>query len=162
MRAAVSVTSLRELKQTQQRLRQASLVLVGVGLFLVLLLGLDMLRSVLAARAPMQPILPSLGDLEQPMAQVPSLNLPGSLLAQPKAVQSKKLEGWTDEIPKKIQWRVKGILLGAVKRALLEDPEQKQQLWVTEGQQVGPSKVVRIDERSVTLETEGETREIRM
>ena len=163
MKTASSVTSLRELEQMRGRLRRVNVALLGLAVLFVLLLSGDLVRSLLATRTPMKAILPSLLNLEQSMAQIPSLSLPGSLLAQPVAssAQSAKLQGWADELPQ-IQWKVKGIVFGSTKRAFLSDPDGKQQLWVTEGQQVGPSKVVRIDEKSVTVETGGETREIRM
>lgn len=161
MPARASITSLRELEQTRQRLRQVNVVLTAMLALFVPLLAWDLFQSTLAARGPLQPISPNFRDLEKPAVSIPSLNLSGSLLTPSVSSQAKKLEGWMDDLPQ-IRWKVKGILSGASKRALLEDPEQKQQLWVTEGQQVGPSKVVRIDEKSVTLETAGETRELRL
>jgi len=161
MPAQPSVASLQEYEKTRRHLRQARVALMAVLALGVPVLAWDLFHSVSDMRRPIESVPPNLSKLQEPMATIPPLVFSSALFTPPKAAQTSPAEG-TAAVVAQVDWKVKGIVMGTNRRVLLEDLEGKQKVWVTEGQQLGPSKIIRIDERSVTLETNGATSELRM
>lgn len=159
MPSAIAGDSQRELERRKGQLQRLNRMLAPAFALLVVALVWDAARSVLEAREPAQPLAPELGMLREPSPAVPSLTLPETLFSPAEVSVQKPPEAPALEPPK---WRLKGVLMGATPRALVEDPEAKQGSWVTEGQMLGPWRVTRIEERSILLEAEGASHEIRM
>lgn len=153
------VSALRGLHQRQRQLQRLNLFfLLGLPL-LVLTLGWDFFHFSNSILRPVEPISPGLTQLRESPLPIPELNLTESLFLSPKPA----LKETPAVSVSRTHWKLKGVLMGATRRALLKDTEGKEEdLWVTEGQQVGSSKVTRIQEGSVTLDAGGEIHEIRM
>ena len=148
---------LQDLNRRQDQLQRLNRILLGLLPLGVLLLGWDLFHSISELRSPVEPVPPSLEELRGSSEAVPPLQLSEVLFSIPQpAAQASK----TSASVSRPSWKVKGILMGNARRALLEDPEKKESLWVTEGQQAGPYKVQQIKERSVLLESEGALVEI--
>lgn len=159
MPPAVARTSQQELERRQRQLRRFNRMLILLFAVLTVALGWDAARSVLEAREGVQPLVPDLAALRQFPPAVPPLTLPETLFSPAEVSVQKPPEAPALEPPK---WRLKGVLMGATPRALVEDPEAKQGSWVTQGQMLGPWRVTRIEERTILLEAEGASHEIRM
>ncbi|MBI3332807.1 MAG: hypothetical protein HYZ93_01805, partial [Candidatus Omnitrophica bacterium] len=157
----VSLSSLQAIEHQQRRLILINRTLVGVLPVVALLALVDCARWAAQSRRPIVAIPPSLEGLRRPLAQIPSLELPASLFEPPKRVESGPA-GDSSQPAVQPQWKLMGVSLGGTKRALLKDAEGKQSVWVTEGQQIGACRVKEIRERSVVLETEGGSYEIRL
>jgi len=97
------------------------------------------------------------------LSAIPPLELPASIFLSPHPIETGASSPATPQVAvKEVQWRLLGVSFGATKRAYLEDLESKQSVWVTEGEQLGSSKVKEIKERSVVLEAGDKSYEIRM
>lgn len=155
--AVSSALSLLGLDQRQGTLQRMNRLLLGLLPLLILFLGWDLFHWVGELQRPVEPAPPSLAGLQGPPENIPALNLSESLFTAPQPVAQKPQAAASVSRP---QWKVKGILMGTAPRAFLEDPEGKEKLWVTEGQQVGAFKVQKIKERSVLFESEGAAVEI--
>jgi hypothetical protein len=160
MPAAVSLSSFREMEQRLPRLRQLNVALLLGLVFLAAGLSWDAARWVLQARQAVEPVQPGLADLRVVLPAIPSLTLPEDLFAQPPVAPRPPPS--VAAVAEGAGWKLKGVLMGGTQRAMLEDAEKKSTVWVTEGQQVGPWKVLRIEERLVLLEKDGVAHEIRM
>lgn len=152
---------LREWELRTGQLRRLSAVLLFVLPLLAVGLGWDFLNWVGPIRQPLEPVPPDLAGLREPLEEIPSLSLLETLFSPAPAVSENKPTS-ASAAALAPPWKVKGVVMGDAPRAFLEDAEGKQRLWVTQGQQAGAFKVKRIDERSVTLEADGTSYEIRL
>jgi len=161
MPAPVSLSTFQELERRLPRLRRVNqMLLLGLSL-LIAGLSWDAARWIEEVRRPVEPVQPGLADLRAALPAIPGLDLPEHLFVgqQPAAA---KIAAPPPTVAEGAGWKLKGVLTAGTKRAMLEEPEKKSTVWVTEGQQIGSWKVLRIEERSVLLEKDGATHEIRM
>ena len=114
------------------------------------------------SRAVLPPIQPDLQRLEEPQRHIPSLSFLPEMF-HPGSGRRPESESATPVAVRQAEWKLKGVLLGTVKKALLENGEGWS-VWVTEGESLGDSgiRVQAIAERSVLLEEGGKGYEIRM
>ena len=155
--------------QTVQRLEQGRLklalfrrIILWAIPFCAFAAIMDVIHLEFISKKPILPIQPNLRELEKLLPPVPSLTLSGSLFPSAGPPAQAETAGPTQIAVKDVQWKLKGVLVGPTKQAFLEDAEGKQSVWVTEGEQLGSSKVKEIHEHSVVLETGGANYEIRM
>ncbi len=148
------------LEQAEQNLRKVSLA----GRFFVWTLPVvmiamftDLSQWAARSRSPLTSVQPNLESVKQPFPSVKALGLSDAIFHPPEP--EKPEEKNPDVI--EVQWKLKGVLMGAGKRAILED-EKGQTLWVTEGDPLDSGRIKEIRDRSVILEKGGATVEIQM
>ena len=147
------------LEQVEQNLRKVSLVgnvfLWALPVVLVAMFA-DLSQWAARSRAPLISIPPNLEAAKESLPAVQPLGLPEAIFHPPEpekpADQAKVIES---------QWKLKGVMMGATKRAFLED-DKGQTLWVAEGDPLDSGRIKEIGERAVILEKGEETVEIRM
>ena len=127
----------------------------------VLIFGFDLFQWSGNLRGSMVSIKPSLNQFRESLDTVPSFTVPATFFHAAQKVSS-PTSSQKKQTPIDTRWKVGGISLGAVNRALLQDMEGKKSLWVIEGDQLDMFRVKEIRDRSVTVEAEGENYEIRM
>ena len=127
---------------------------------LALAAGLDLVRWNAHFQEEAAPLKPGLEDLMRVPAPIPLLTLSAVLFQPPVAVAVSSTS--SAPVMRDVQWKLKGVLMGATHRAFLEDSEGKT-LWVTERESLDPTTQVKeIRARSVLLEKGGKTYEIQM
>lgn len=122
--------------------------------------GVDLSRWASHSTVPLEPVRPNhLAFVEEPLALIPPLELSGASF---HPVESEKLaEKAPAAVAEEVHWKLKGVLLGASKRAFLEG-DGGRTVWVTDGEWLGAVRVKEIRERSVLLEKGGAEVELRM
>jgi hypothetical protein len=159
---SVSLASLKEMEVVQRRLIPVHRILLWILLLLLAVAAVDLVRW--SVPRSVAPLLPNLGRIEEPLASFVPVNFQPASFQPARPSESgvrgvaSSAEGGIPPVP----WKVRGISLGATKRAFLEDTAGQQSVWVTEGEAIGGARVSRIEERSVILETGGDTYEIWM
>lgn len=142
------------------RLMKVNRILFWILPILAVMVVGDIIRWGIAVRKPVEPLRPQMKEIRQTPVAIASLDLPATLFkpAQPQA-------GTVGSAPvavKEAQWKLLGVSLAASKRAFLQEADGDKSVWVGEGEQIGASTVKEIREKSVILETEGKSYEIRM
>ncbi|MBI3615871.1 MAG: hypothetical protein HY211_05070 [Candidatus Omnitrophica bacterium] len=162
-RSVPAATSLQVLDQNRRRLVLINRLLYGILPLITLAAVADCAGWNVQSGELLAPLPPNLENLHRPLAAVVPLDLPASLFQAVRPLESQK-PGQGSREPKipEVQWKLLGVSIGATKRAFLTDTDGKQSVWVTEGQQLGASRVKEIRERSVVLETGGGTYEIHL
>ncbi len=129
-----------------------------VVLVLALAAVVDLVRTVAAPR----PVLAREGGapvISRPVPPIPEILFSRELFQSSQAVQPVVS---AQIAVKDVQWKLKGVLVGPVKKAFLEDAGGTRGLWVMEGEQVDDYTVKSIQEQAVFVERGGEVYEIRM
>lgn len=124
---------------------------------LALVIAIDLVRWGGSLRRPAASLPPALEEWGPAPVALPHFELPASAfrpVQPPKPVVVSQVEI-------QARWKLKGSLMGATRRAFLED-EAGKGFWVAEGESLGSCKVKEISERSVLLEEEGKSYEIRL
>ena len=154
-----------ELEQNHQRTRAANRLLCWVLPVALLGVGADLFQWRSRVEAPPQPLPPSLEDLTQPLPAVGAAGLSAGSFEQGAAPALAPAGGQpapsSAPVAQGAQWKLRGVMLAGGKRAFLED-EAGKGVWVTEGEQVGSTRVKEIRERAVVMEGAGGEYEIRM
>lgn len=157
---------LQQLEQRRQLTARVNRTLLGVLPLMALFLGIEAVRWASAeSSSPASSLVPDLSALQKPPAVVPELRLSSELFPSRVKKQEKPAAaaaGPTQVAVKEVQWKLLGVVMMPVKRAYLENSESQQTVSVGEGERVGDLLVKRIDERSVLLEKEGSSYEIRL
>jgi len=158
----------RILEQTEQRRRFLARMNRVLILFLPLVtvaLGAEAAHWVSEERAsPRAPLAPDLRRLQEAPVQVPELPFSPEVFPSKAARRepASASAGPTQVAVKEISWKLLGVVMTPVRRAYLEDSENHQTVTVGEGEKVGDILVKRTEERSVLLEREGSSYEIRL
>ena len=144
---------MRRLQRVLRAVQITAALLVGlVGLVAVQLAGWS------ESSASPQPVTPALPSLEQP-GQPTTVRLDRFSLPQPPAVDVAAPLAVGKGAPK---LRLQGVVLGERPRAYVVDDASGQTFSVRPGDQVGPVTIREIHERSLLIEREGETYELRL
>lgn len=141
------------------RLQKANRILFWMLPILAVAVVGDMIRWGIAVSRPLEPLKLQIKEIDETPAAVVSLELPGTLF-QP--AQQTETSGSAPVAVKEAQWKLLGVSLGTDKKAFLKEADGEKSVWVREGEQIGTSAVKEIREKSVILETEGSSYEIRM
>ncbi len=147
------------LERSRQRVILANRLLFWALPALALAAAADLSQWSRLSLKPILPLSPSPEHLWGLLPEVPSVELPAGIFRSP--VPAKSGEARPSAAVREVAWKLKGVLMGANRRAFLEDSEGKS-YWVTEGEQIGAFQVKEIRDRSVLLEKEGGGYEIRM
>lgn len=166
MRSAPKPVTAQWVEALEQRSRQAAsvnLILLVVVPFVVFVAVVDGLLWGMHARKPLVAVTPNLEEIDRPLPSMPSVTLEGTLFQpiQPVKPAAQSTAAGPEVGSQEIPWKLKGVLKGDTLRAFLEDASG-QTVWVTQSEQLGPFKVIDIKERSVVLEADGKSYEIRM
>lgn len=155
--------SVRGLEKKEHRLATVNRILCWVlPLVAVGAVG-DLLRWGVEIRRPVESAAPDLKELDRSLPTVPSLEFPAELFKPLHPLEPKDSEAEGPSVAvEEAQWKLMGVSLGSSKRAFLQDPKTGKGVWVSEGEKIGPSLVKEIMEKSVLLETEGKSYEIRL
>ena len=152
------------LENARRKVRSANLLLCWILPVALLGASADLFQWGSRVNAPVQPLLPSLEELTQPLPAVGAAGLAAGLFEQ-EAAPAPAPAGTQPKAPAPVaqgaKWKLRGVMMAGGKRAFLED-EGGKGVWVTEGEQIGSTRVKEIRERAVLMEgAEGEY-EIRM
>ena len=151
---------LAKIERDHRRLVIADRFLIGLLFVVTLGLGADFVHGFSTVQPPIPPVRPPVAKLRVPLAVVSMPDLPPALFHLEKPPESAQSQ--VPQVVPEAEWKVNGISFGTVKRAFLQDAEGKKSVWVTEGEQLGAYRVKEIRERSVILEANGKSYEIRM
>lgn len=163
MPKASAAGSVRGLEKKEHRLAVFNRILCWVlPLVAVGAVG-DLLRWGVEIRRPVESAAPDLKELDRSLPTVPSLEFPAELFKPLRPLEPEvSKDSGTSVAVEEVQWKLMGVSLGSSKRAFLQDPKTGQSVWVAEGEKVGSSFIKEIREKSVLVETEGKSYEIRL
>lgn len=152
------------MERSRRRVRLGNRLVCWVLPLALLGAGADLVRWQSRVSAPVEPLPPSLEELDQPLPTVGAAGLSAELFEQPAlpvpAAAPKPAQQQAPVTPE-AKWKLRGVVMAGGKRAFLEE-EGGRGVWVTEGEQVGSTRVKEIRERSVVLEGAEGQYEIRM
>ena len=159
----MTAQSVQALEQRRRRLVSVNVILLWVVPFLILLAAADLVLWGMQSRKPILPLTPGLEEIQKPLAEIPPLTVEAALFqpAQPAKPALVPKTAVPEVGSGQVQWKLKGVLKGAAMRALMEDASG-QTVWVTQDEQLGSFKVKEIKDRSVLLEGDDKSYEIRM
>ena len=151
------------LERSRHRVQSANRVLCWLLPVALLGAGADLSRWHSRVNAPLQPLAPSLEELVQPLPIVGGAGFAVEFFEQPAKPAPVAGPKAKEQAPvvQEAQWKLRGVLVAGGKRAFLED-EGGKGVWVTEGEQIGSTRIREIRERSVILEGKDGEYEIRM
>ena len=163
MAPVIAAQSVQTLEQRRRQVASVNFILLVVVPFFVFVAVADLVLWGVQSRKPLLPVAPNLEEIDKALPSMPSVILEGSIFQpiQPAKPASQATASGPEVGSPAVQWKLKGVLKGATLRAFLEDASG-QTVWVTSAEQLGPFKVVEIKERSVVLEADGKSYEIRM
>ena len=133
-------------------------LLVLAPIFLILILA-DLTRWGIQSQKPVEALAPDLQELFVPLPELPALQLSGALF---QSAPSEVVSVATGVVIQQGQWKLRGVLSGANRRAFLENEKGHVAIWVTEGEQVEGIRIKKIEDRFVIVEEGGREYEIRM
>lgn len=157
--------SLDQIEKQRTWVRRINRVLLLTVPFLVLALGVEAAQWAAAERGrPVPAQQPELASLDQPLLPIPELKLSADRFPAKKAESpTAPAPGGSSQVAvQEISWKLLGVVMTPVKKAYLENSASKQTVSVSEGDRLGDIEVQRIEERTVVLEREGQTYEIRL
>ncbi len=156
--------TLEGMERGRSKVRLANRILCWVLPAAALAAGADLHAWNAQMSLPLLALPPALEELSRPLAPVGTAGLSADRFEQPvKAVPAPaagKPKQETQVAPES-QWKLRGVLMGGNKRAMLEDQSGKS-VWVSEGDLVGSARIKEIRERSVMIEGEEGEYEIRI
>lgn len=157
--------TLQDLERGRGRARSANRILCWVLPVALLGAGADLLQWSSQVSAPVQPLPPSLEEMSRPLPAVGPAGLAAGRFEQAAAPAPAPAAGAPPKPSAPVaqggQWKLRGVMMAGGKRAFLED-EAGKGVWVTEGEQVGSTRVKEIRERAVLMEGAEGPYEIRM
>ncbi len=154
--------SLKTLEESRVRVSVANRFLCWALPFAALGVISTVVRVGMDSRRPIAPSRPSLREFQRPVVAIPALEWAAASFSSAGPTGSEGRPN-AEVATQKGEWKLVGVALeGTSKRALLQDAEGQQTVWVLEDESLGVFRVKEIRERSVVLEKEGKLYEIRM
>lgn len=119
---------------------------------------LDTARLLAQSSKAVESIRPDLSDLAGPAIEIAPL----SLSADRFSASTPQASDQPEAAIQGSEWKLKGVMMGRVKRALVQEVQTQGTTWVTQEQTFGPWKVLEIHPRHLILEKEGVRHELAM